>query len=278
MQIKQCCARGIAIMVLTALLGRSPLAHAASATAIPDLSGYWIRPEAGNDRIYYPPDRGPGPLVNTDQTATYTIGDHTNPMLLPHAAAAVKAHGDQGRAGIVEYPPWSLCWPTGVPLALNMAEPVQFLQTPDQVTILYQRGMQVRRIDLNRQHPANPKPSWYGHSVGHYENGDTLVVDTIAQDTRSVVDRFGTPRSDAFRIVERYRISPDRQRLTVDFFVEDPKTFTTPWSARMAYVPVSSRRNFEPGEDKIAEIVCSENNRDAAGGDFPIPIDNTPDF
>jgi hypothetical protein len=29
------------------------------------------------------------------------------------------------------------------------------------------------------------RPSWYGESVGHYENGDTLVVDTIGISTKS---------------------------------------------------------------------------------------------
>jgi hypothetical protein len=38
------------------------------------------------------------------------------------------------------------------------------------------------------------KPSWFGESIGHYENGDTLVVDTIGLNTRTFVDssRFAT--------------------------------------------------------------------------------------
>ena len=254
------------------------MATAAENAAIPDFSGYWERPEAGNGRMYYPVPGQPGPLTNTDKTNAFTIGDHTNPLLKPEAAAAVKAHGDQGRAGNVVYPPWSLCWPTGVPLNMNMAEPVQFLQTPEQVTILYQRGMQVRRIDLNKPHPANVKPSWYGHSVGHYEGGDTLVVDTIAQDTRSVVDRFGTPKSAAFHVVERYTVSPDRQKLTVTFTVTDPGMFTTVWTASIPYERPAARRGYDPQNPSFTEVACAENNRDAAGGDFPIPVDNSPDF
>jgi hypothetical protein len=262
---------------LVALLAPALSQPAKTAAAIPDFSGYWVRPEGGNERMYYPPESGPGPLVNTDKSGTYTIGNADAPILLPHAAAAVKAYGEKQSAGIVMYPPWSMCWPTGLPLAVNMAEPVQFLQTPDQVTIVYQRGMQMRRIYLNTTHPANLKPSWYGHSIGHYE-GDTLVVDTVAQDTRSLVDRFGTPKSDAFHIVERYTLSPDKKQLKVAFSIDDPKTFKTPWSAWIAYVRTSSRRNWNPADDRIQEIVCAENNRDAGGGDFPVPFDNTPDF
>lgn len=255
-----------------------PLQAAEEPHAVPDFSGYWMRPESGRNRIFYQPESGPGPIVIADDAGDYMIGDYSNPALLPHAAEAVRAHGDQGRAGVVLYPPWSMCWPSGVPLALNMAEPVQILQTEDQITILYQRGQQIRRIDLNREHPENITPSWYGHSVGHYEGGDTLVIDTIAQDTRSEVDRFGTPRSEAMRVVERYRVAEDRQSLTIEFMVEDPKTFTTPWSGRTGYVQRAADEENQLLSSQFEEIICAENNRDAAGGDFPIPVSDAEAF
>lgn len=250
---------------------------------VPNLSGYWLRPEAGNARMFYPPESGPGPLLNIDEARLFTIGDHTSPILLPNAAEAVKAHGDQGRAGNVLYPAWSLCWPPGIPLILNMAEPVQILQQDDQVTILYQRGMQIRKIYLDDEHPDEIATNWYGHSIGHYEGADTLVIDTIGQDARSLTDRFGSPKSEAMRVVERYRVSADRQVLTVEFEVEDPKTFTTPWFARFDYVRPHSRAGYLPGgfnrdDEDIQEMVCAENNRDAQGGIFPIPESDRTDF
>ena len=260
--------RCIALVAAALGLAVSQSARGA-ADAIPDLSGYWVRPEGGNERMYYPPDSGAGPLVNTDKAGAYTIGNADAPILLPHAAAAVKAYGDKQRAGIVMYPPWSMCWPTGLPLAVNMAEPVQLLQTPTQVTILYQRGMQMRRIYLQGAHPANVKPSWYGDSIGHYEAGDTLVVDTIAQDTRSLVNRFGTPKSEQLRVIERYKISPDRQTIDVEFTVEDPENFTAPWSARVDYL-----RNEGP----FMERICAENNKNPDGGEFPVPAAARADF
>jgi hypothetical protein len=48
---------------------------------------------------------------------------------------------------------------------------------------------------MNHPHPAQPTPSWYGDSVGHYE-GDTLVIDTvgtIAKRPFAMVDLYGTP-------------------------------------------------------------------------------------
>ncbi len=274
----------LAAFCLFVVVGLSPMFDTGFARAAelrhttPDFSGYWARPESGGNRIFYSPESGPGPIMNTDATTEFKIGDFTNSILLPHAAEAVKAHGDQGRAGQVLYPAWSLCWPSGVPLVLILAEPVQFLQTEDQVTILYQRGQQIRRIYLDQAHPENVRPSWYGDSIGHYEGSNTLVVDTIAQDTRSVVDRFATPKSEAIHVVERYTLSDDRQRIDVTFTVEDPNTFTTAWSARTGYVWLPSRRGFTPDREKIAEIICTENNRNAQGGDFLIPIDDTPDY
>ena len=60
-----------------------------------------------------------------------------------------------------------------------MVDAVQFLQSDDEVTILYQRGQTVRHIYLDDNHPASPPLRWFGHSVGHYEGPNTLVIDTI---------------------------------------------------------------------------------------------------
>jgi hypothetical protein len=253
-------ARSVLPLLSCLVLGLASTAQAQ--TAIPDFSGYWEKPGNEYGRMFHPPASGPGPVTRVPDAGDFSIGDHTNPVLTPRAAAAVKAFGDRGRAGIVELPSWSLCWPAGVPLVLNMAEPVQFLQTPDQVTILYTRDMQVRRIDINKPHPANVKPSWYGYSVGRYENGDTLVVETRGQNARALVDRFGTPRSDKIRVTERYRLSPDKAKIRVDFTVEDPEMFTTPWSAWVEY---------ERSDTPIHERICAENNKNPDGGEFPIP-------
>jgi hypothetical protein len=69
--------------------------------------------------------------------------------------------------------------------------PYYFVQSPKEVVIITQGDHQVRRIHLDVPHSANPKPSWYGESVGHYE-GDALVVDTIGLSTQSFVDNYRT--------------------------------------------------------------------------------------
>jgi len=96
------------------------------------------------------------------------------------------------------------------------------------------------------------------------------VVDTIALDTRAVVDRYGSPHTEALHVVERYRIADDGRALQVDFAVEDPGAFNTAWYGTQKY-----RRTNGP----IEEILCAENNRNVqTGGEYNIPIDTTPDF
>ena len=262
----------------------APSADAAESTnAVADFSGYWARPGPGRYAATFdPPIHGPGPVVfsaeaGEDRQGMPFIGDDTNPILLPHAAEAVRAQRDRYRRGEAVYSAWALCTPAGLPVAFSMINAVQFLQEENEVTIIYQRGQTIRHVYLNEAHPNELPPTWFGHSVGHYEGDDTLVIDTVAQDTRGITDRFGTPKSEAMRVVERYRISEDGQSLDVEFYVEDPLTFTTAWSATFSYPRVFPRTG-EGQEPIFAEIICPENTRDASGEERNIPIAATFEF
>jgi hypothetical protein len=273
-----------AVIATSFFVSIPPLNAADDASAVADFGGYWARPERAVDAaIYYPTGVGPDPVTFSPEAGESRrgmpmIGDDTNPILLPPAIESIRAQRDQYRRGEAVWSAWALCWPAGVPLVFAMVEPVQFLQTENEITILYQRGQTVRHIYLNEAHPGDPEISWFGHSVGHYEGPNTLVIDTIAQDPRAYLDRFATPKSEAMRIVERYTISDDRQHLDVEFTVEDPKTFTTAWSAKVGYVLLPPHSGDPTQEPVFAEIVCPENNRDPEGGDFAIPIATTFDF
>ena len=64
--------------------------------------------------------------------------------------------------------------------------------------IVYSGDQQVRRVYMDVPHTLNPKPNWYGDTVGHYED-DTLVVDTIGQSDRTFVDNDCTPQRKVAR-------------------------------------------------------------------------------
>ena len=248
-----------------------------------DIMGTWVRSD--QEARFQPPPSGPGPLrddpahphhghregVNglPDLEATPWVADLTNPILKPWVAAALKKNAERGLAGDTVNPPFVSCRPMGVPGSLVLLENVQLLRTPTEVTILYQRDHQVRHIHLNVPHSRAPKPSYYGESVGHWE-GDTLVVDTIGLNDKTVIDLYSTPHSDAIHVVERYHLANGGKTLQVDFTVDDPKAFNMPWSAVVHYR--QSRAPFE-------EIACAENNIDVTTGKlYPIPLAAKADF
>jgi hypothetical protein len=279
----------------------------------PDFSGIWAHP-------YFPgfepvASGRPGPLVNKSrlrrgpQTGrgdfNQLVGDYTNPVLKPQAAEVVKKHGEISLAGATYPTPSNQCWPSGVPYIFFQIG-VQMLQQPDKITFLYLRDHEVRQVRLNRPHPAQVTPSWYGDSVGHYES-DTLVIDTVGVKTGrpfAMVDMFGTPYSPALHVVERYRLldyddaKPAIERnnkenivfpvgigsldfdpaykgkhLQLQFTVEDEGVFTMPWSATITYARPLRGSDWE-------EHVCAENTRGFYGPKdaVAVPRADKPDF
>jgi len=232
------------------------------------------------------------------------MGDHTAPILQPWAAEVVKAHAEKERNDGPAHNPINQCRPGGVPFVFyNLG--MEMLQKRDSITILYVFDHEVRHVRLNSTHPAQVTPSWFGDSIGYYE-GDTLVIDTVGIKTGpyTMVDQFGTPHTDKLHVVERYRLidydaamqalergakenasflgndsgvvvdlNDKGKHLQLDFTVEDPGAFTTPWSATVIYRPgVNVGR-----APQMPEAVCAENphelTRQAA-----VPSADKPDF
>ena len=240
-----------------------------------DFSGFWTRGIA-HYADFRPPPSGPGPVMNLvppppglpDGVGGRHQGDYTSPILQPWAADIVKEFADADAAGRPVIPPHSLCRPYGLPFILRLNDIVQFLQTPEHVVILYAEEMRARIVHMKASHPRDIVPSYYGHSVGHWD-ADTLVVDTIGLTDETWTDRHGTPHTEQLHVVERYR-QVDDSTIRVDLLVEDPGAFTTPWAA---YV------DYSLAEGPYIEQVCSENNIDSRTGlERPIPRDDTPDF
>jgi hypothetical protein len=80
--------------------------------------------------------------------------------------------------------------------------------------MIFAGDSQVRRVYIDMRHSANPKPSWYGEWVGHYE-GDTLVVDTIGPNDKTFVDNYRTPHSEKLHVTERWKLIDDGNMLEV---------------------------------------------------------------
>jgi hypothetical protein len=278
----------------------------ASTASVPDFSGTWSN-QALN--ALEPPLSGPGPVRNRSRVHTgpqagigdgrQLVGDYTNPILQPWAAEVLKKFGEISLAGKGFPTPRNQCWPEGMPfVSINRGQ--QVLQRPDKITILYPFDHQFRQVRMNQPHPAQVTPSWYGDSVGHYE-GDDLVIDTVGIKVGrfSMIDWFGTPYTEALRLVERYRLldydatmkavawaakefslgggssgpraDPNYKGkgLQIELTVEDKGAFTMPWSATLT---------FRRALDEWRELVCAENIQWHPGTYSEVPIANTPDF
>src|ERR1700730_5669214 len=160
----------------------------------------------------------------TGRQPSYRIGDLGNPNLRPWGKERMKRDNDEVLAGKPAFSARSACMPAGVPGFMAFGggdEPIFIIQTPKQVWMIYQGNQEVRRIYLDVPHSANPKPSWYGESVGHYE-GDTLVIDTVGQNDRTFLDFFRTPHTEEVHVVERWRMVENGQVMEVAFTVDDP--------------------------------------------------------
>ena len=236
---------------------------------------------AGDD--FLPPPSGPGPVVSvkdhpyqpnegTAGQSTFRVADLTNPILQPWAVEQMRKANEEVLAGKIPFTARERCWPGGVPLIdiYERDRPVYFLQTPKEVLFVTEHDAQVRHIYMNVPHSANPKPSWYGESVGHYE-GDTLVVDTIGMNDKSFVDNYRTPHTTQIHVVERFRLVDGGKTLENLIRVEDPGAFNMPWSAIQRW----KRRDG----NTILELVCAENSRGYFGYDVrPVPQSERPDF
>jgi hypothetical protein len=204
--------------------------------------------------------------ARTGKQPTYFVADLTRATVLkPWVVERMKKDNAEVLAGKLAFTPHSFCMPAGVPgFHLYGFQPLYFIQTPKAVIMIYSNDQQVRHVYLDVPHSADPKPSWYGESVGHYED-DTLVVDTIGLNDKTFVDNFRTPHTEKLHVVERFKLVDGGKAMQVNITFDDPDAFNAPWSVVQRY-----NRIVQPMDEEI----CAENNQQF----FPIPVANRPDF
>jgi hypothetical protein len=121
----------------------------------------------------------------------------------------------------------------------------QIVQTPDHVMILTEMVHDARVVRMNAQHAPPTVRKWLGDSIGRWD-GDTLVVETTNFSDKT---RF-RGSSMNLKVTERFtRI--DARTLRYQFTVEDPSTWTRPWTSEYAW-PATG--------DLMYEYACQEGN------------------
>ena len=161
-------------------------------------------------------------------------------------------------AGPEDRPLWERCL-----LGFNSGPPimpsgynnnVQLIQTRDYVVILNEMVHDARIVPVTSQ-PRGGNRRWLGESRGHWE-GDTLVVES-RNFTRNGTGTIGLrlPPSEQLKLTERFTLR-DSKTLVYQFTVEDPATWTRPWTA---VVPM------QRSDEQIYEYACHEGNLGMVG-------------
>jgi hypothetical protein len=229
-----------------------------------------------------PPESGPGPVTydkahpyvpnGLGRQVTFRIADLANPILKPWAIEKMREQNELATSGKRAYEARANCRPGGVPgfLVMGRVNPLFFVQGKTEVILINEGGPEIRHVLLDIPHSQHPKISPYGESVGHYEGGDTLVVDTIGLSDDTYVDNYRTPHTTQLHVLERFRVTEGGKTLQVSINVEDPGTFNMSWSARQTY-----RRTRNGG---LEEAICAENNIAFDASVSERPQADEPDF
>jgi hypothetical protein len=215
----------------------------------PDLSGVWDRGMAPGARPAPPagfgttPTPGPRPFQNLPSML---------PGGLPFQPWASELRAQRLAENSKDHPD-AHCLPLHPVQLHSHPQPRKIVQRPELITIVYEANNGLRQIFLDGRTlpPSDAEPWWFGYSIGHWDE-DVLVVETTGFKDMGWLDEEGTPVTTAGKVIERFH-RLKYGTLEIEITVDDPKTFTKPWTVKL-------NQRLMPDTDLI-EFVCLENNR-----------------
>jgi hypothetical protein len=218
-----------------------PPGEAKSATATPDLSGVWnVKGSPATRYLAYSLSKDEPPMTPWAEERFKA----TKPSFGPRA---VEDSNDPVNPTTISA---MGCFPPGMPRLYMQPFPLEIIQVPGRVIMLFEFSHFIRQIYTDgRKHNTDLGPTWLGDAIGHWD-GETLVVDTIGFNDKTWIDRGGHPHSTDLHLVERIRRVDDKT-LTDDITVEDPKAYTKPWGGQITF-------QLHPTWN-ITEMVCEDN-------------------
>ena len=186
---------------------------------------------------------------------------------IPYLPEAL-AKRDENRAGWPKTDPEGACYLPGIPRATYLPHPFQIVQGDGDILFNYAFASANRAVHMTGHRTIDDVPTdfFMGWSNGKWE-GDTLVVEVIANDDRTWFDRAGNYHSNQMKVTERY--TPlDANRMQYEAKIEDPETFSAPWTISMHLY-----RNTEPNAE-LLEFKCVEFSENLLYNEFlkePLP-------
>ncbi len=151
--------------------------------------------------------------------------------------------------------PLGRCLPPGGPRQFQVPNGFQFVEQKElgRILVLLGGGDRNWRVIYTDGRPqgqaAEQVPSYYGNSVGHWEK-DTLVVDSVGYNEKFWLTNGGLPHTEALHLIERFTRT-DLNTLKYEVTVDDPRTYTRPWTGgwTIQWVP----------DQEIQEYFCEDN-------------------
>lgn len=250
----------IAVFVSLQAAGQSPGTATPSSNAgpprradgKPDLSGVWMPP--------YVPDM----TVNRRDQRGYAEPPFS-PDDAPQVRQALYAKGNKAE---LPFTPWGLanwssydpasgdytgsCFPFGLQRSVNAPYPFQIMQDDRHVAFLFEINTWHHVVPIASEFPKQmaDNPTWYGYSIGRWD-GDTFVVETRGVNGYTRLDTVGHPHSDALHLTQTFT-RLDASRIAYTVTIDDPKTYTKPWT---------NERTFRLNSGPLMEYSCEENNK-----------------
>jgi hypothetical protein len=116
-------------------------------------------------------------------------------------------------------------------------------------------GSNIRFIHIGGEHPKDLKPSWLGHTVGHWE-GDTLVTDTVGFNDEGMLEN-GVHHTTQLHMTARYKLVQvnGRNAILGIYTYDDPGSMTKPMKFARVWAAAP------PNGVASQEAMCNENNK-----------------
>lgn len=234
----------------------------------PDLNGLWqtnvpanwnLEPHSAADIPEFP---GLGAIAAIPAGVGYVDTPDGKIPYLPEALA----QRDENRAAWPATDPEAKCYMPGIPRATYMPYPFYIMQGNRDILFAYEFATANRVVNMGEDPVPAVVPTWMGTSNGRWD-GDTLVVETIAQDDRTWLDRSGNYHSYMMTVTERFTPVTD-YHIDYQATIDDPLVYSEPWTIRMPlYRDISENA-------ELLDFKCVEFSENLLYGEFLL---NPPD-
>jgi hypothetical protein len=235
---------GLIALALAAAAWPAAAQQGVDPSKYPDFAGQWLRV---------------GPLGVFDSTKPPGRGQQA--PLTPEYQKVFEANlADMAKGGFGDDPVFQ-CIPEGMPRAMNLVLPMEFVVTPNTTYILMEYLSMLRRIYTDgRPFPTDEDPSWMGYSIGKWVDTtnsgryDELQIETRNLKNPRTFDPSGLPVADDAETVvkERFFLDKNNHDLLHDEITVMDHALTRPWT-----VLKTMKREKNP---IWVESICDEGN------------------